>query len=472
MTSAGTTGRSKVDSPAIRDLRSRVRGEVLTAEDPGFDDVRRVWNALIDRRPGAIIRCTGAADVMAAITIARERELLVAIRGGGHNVAGASVCDDGLVIDLSAMRGIRVDPNRRTAQAQGGVTWGDLDHETQRFGLAAPGGVVSTTGIAGLTLGGGLGWLRSKYGLSCDNLLSVDIVTADGQFRSANERENSDLFWGIRGGGGNFGVVTSFGYQLHAVGPEVMLCVVAYPLGASLPVLRSWRDFMASAPDEFSSQAYLWSVPDHDSFPAAARGNPAVVIAGMYAGPADEGERFVRPLRDLGPVLADLSQKCPYTAAQTMFDPFVPKGRRYYFKSTNLTNLDDAVLEIITTGAMKRPVPSVLLAIWHYGGVLRRRRIEDSAFASRDTPFLFSVDGIWDRPEDSDRVIAWSRALVNDMQAHSSGGMYVNFPGFAEEGDELIRASYSSNYERLVALKNKYDPGNLFRMNLNIKPTV
>jgi FAD/FMN-containing dehydrogenase len=449
-----------------------LRGEVLTAEDARFDDVRRGWNTLFDRRPGASVRCTGAADVVAAITIARERKLLVSVRGGGHNVAGASVCDDGLMIDLSAMRGIRVDPNQRIAQAQGGVTWGDLDHETQVFGLAAPGGLVSTTGIAGLTLGGGLGWLRSKYGLSCDNLRSVDIVTADGQFRSANETDNSDLFWGIRGGGGNFGVVTSFVYQLHAVGPEVMLCVVAYPLGASPLVLRSWRDFMASAPDEFSSQAYLWSIPDHEAFPAAARGNPAVILAGVYAGPADEGEKFVRPLRELGPVLADLSQKCPYTAAQTMFDPFVPKGRRYYFKSTNLASLDDTVLEMITTRTMERPVSSVLLAIWHYGGVLRRRGIEDSAFAGRDTPFLFSVDGIWDRPEDSDRVIAWSRAFVNDMQAHSSGGMYVNFPGFAEEGDELIRASYGSNYERLVALKNKYDPGNLLRMNVNIKPTV
>ncbi len=472
-TTATGANTARLDEAVVQAFKASLRGPLLGPSDAGYDEVRQVWNGLIDRRPALIVRCAGAADVIAAVTFARAHKLLVAVRGGGHNVAGNAVCDGGLMIDLSLMKGIRVDPQTRTAWAQGGVTWGDLDAETQIFGLAAPGGVVSTTGIAGLTLGGGLGWLRSKHGLSCDNLLAVDIVTADGQLRTASETENPDLFWGVRGGSGNFGVVTAFQYRLHPVGPTVMMCAAMYPLADAPAILPAWRDFMATAPDEISSQAYFWGIPDIEAFPAEIRNQPIIIIAAMYAGPADDGERALQPLRTLATPLVDLSGQMPYRAVQSLFDPFLPKQERYYyFKSTDLTNLDDQVVDTIIAHAHDRPMPSMLLAVWHYGGAMQRVGVEETAFGSRHTPFLFSVDSIWDAPQASERVIAWSRKTVADMQPYSSGGMYVNFAGFGEEGERLSRSAYGPNYDRLVALKNTYDPTNLFRMNQNIKPTV
>jgi FAD/FMN-containing dehydrogenase len=466
-------GAALLDESAVADLQANLRGTILLPSDPHYDAVRQVWNGLIDRRPALIIRCTGAADVIDAVNFARTHDLVVSVRGGGHNVAGNAVCDGGLMIDLSLMKGIRVDPQARTVYAQGGVTWGDLDRETQVFGLAAPGGVVSTTGIAGLTLGGGLGWLRSKYGLSCDNLLAVDIVTADGQLRSASATENPDLFWGMRGGGGNFGIVTSFHYRLHPVGPTVMMCVTMYPVVEAPGILRAWRDFVATAPDEISSQAYFWNVPEVEAFPAEIRSQPVIIVTAMYAGSADEGERVLQPLRTFAIPLLDLSGQMPYQTAQTLFNPFLPKGERYYyFKSTDLARLDDAVCDAIVACAHSRPVSSVLLAIWHYGGAMRRVRAQDSAFGSRETPFLFSVDSIWDNLLETERVIAWSREAIASMQPYTSGGMYVNFAGFGEEGEALVRSAYGANYDRLVALKNTYDPSNLFRLNQNIKPTI
>ena len=305
--------------------------------DDDYNAVRQVWNGLIDRRPALIARCTGTADVIAAVNFGRTHNLLVSVRGGGHNVAGAAICDGGLMIDLSLMKGIHVDSWRRTARAQAGVTWGDLDHETQAFGLATPGGVVSTTGIAGLTLGGGLGWLRSKHGLACDNLISVDIVTASGELVRASSDDNSELFWGIRGGGGNFGIVTSFEYRLHPVGPQVMMAVVMYPAEDAPKVLPAWRDFVEQAPDEVSSQAYFWSIPAVEAFPSEIWNKPLVIVVAMYAGMADEGERILDPLRRLATPVVDLSGQMPYATAQTLFDPFLPKAQRnYYFKSTDL----------------------------------------------------------------------------------------------------------------------------------------
>ena len=462
-----------LDEATVLELRASLRGPLLLPSDAGYEEARQVWNGLIDRRPALIARCAGAADVINAVKFARAYNVLVSVRGGGHNVAGNAVCDGGLMIDLSLMKGIHVDPKARTARAQGGATWGDLDQETQVFGLATPGGVVSTTGIAGLTLGGGLGWLRGKYGLSCDNLLAIDIVTADGQLRMASATENPELFWGIRGGGGNFGVVTSFEYRLHPIGPTVMMCVAMYPIAESPQILRAWRDFMKTASDEVSSQAYFWNVPDGDAFPAASRNQPVIIIAAMYAGPADEGERVLQPLRTFATPLVDLSGQMPYRTAQTLFNPFLPKRERYYyFKSTDLASLDDQVADAIIACAHERPVPSVLLAVWRYSGAMRRVGVQDTAFGSRDTPFLFSVDSIWDNHQDSEQVITWSRKVIASMQPYSSGGTYVNFAGFGEEGEKQVRSAYGPNYERLVALKDKDDPTNLFRLNQNIQPKV
>jgi FAD/FMN-containing dehydrogenase len=469
-TTSGAQG--KLAGEAIDAFRHTMRGAVLSPADDSYNEMRQVWNGLIDRRPALIARCTGTADVIDAVSFARAHNLLVSVRGGGHNVAGAAVCDGGLMIDLSLMKGIHVDPQQRTARAQAGVTWGDLDRETQAFGLAAPGGVVSTTGIAGLTLGGGLGWLRSKYGLACDNLISVDLVTASGELVRASANENSDLFWGIRGGGGNFGIVTSFEYQLHPVGPQVMMCVAMYPAEDAPTILPAWRDFVEQAPDEVSSQAYFWGIPAVEGFPTEIWNKPLVIITAMYAGDSAQGERFLNPLRQLATPVVDISGQMPYTTAQTLFDPFLPKAQRYYyFKSTDLARLDDEVIDALIACGKDRPAPSVLLAIWHYGGAMRRVGENESAFGSRRTPYLFSVDAIWDDPAQTESIIAWSREQITAMKPYSSGGLYVNFSGFGEEGEQLVRAIYGQNYERLARLKQQYDPTNLFHLNQNIRPT-
>lgn len=467
-----TRSGANLDEETVQTFGDGLRGRLIRPGDKDYDTARKVWNGMIDKHPALIARCSGTADVIDAVNFARENLLLLSVRGGGHNIAGQSVCDDGLVVDLSEMRGVHVDPKVRTARAQGGATWADLDRETQVFGLAAPGGVVSTTGIAGLTLGGGLGWLRRKHGLSCDNLISVDVVTADGELVTASEDDNADLFWAVRGGGGNFGVVTSFEYRLHEVGPTVMAAVTMYPDEAADEALPAWKAFVEDASDEVSSQAYFWVIPDVDAFPEEARGRRVFITTAVYAGPADEGERVLQPLREFARPLVDLSGQMPYTAVQQLFDPFLPKHERlYYFKSTDLARLDDEVMDAITAGARARPVPSMLIAIWHYGGAVSRVGAEETAFGSRDTEFLFSVDAIWDDPADTAEVIAYSRKFLADMQPYAADGMYVNFPGLGEEGDALTRSAYGANYERLVALKNRYDPGNLFRMNQNVKPS-
>jgi FAD/FMN-containing dehydrogenase len=335
------------------------------------------------------------------------------------------------------------------------------------------GGKVSTTGIAGLTLGGGLGWLRRLHGLSCDNLLSVDIVTADGQALTANETEHRDLFWGLRGGGGNFGVVTSFEYRLHAVGPEVMFCAVLYPIELAGDVLRAWRAFMAEAPETVSSVCALWSVPRSPLLPEEIHGRAVVVPQAMYAGPADEGEQILRPLRELGAPVLDLSGRMPYTTVQSLYDPFLPKGElQYYWKSLYLNSLGDEVIEAVVARAVERPSPRTVIPIWHLGGAVSRVGAAETAFGRRDAPFMLSIDSMWDDPRDSEVNIAWTRAFWDSMRPFSPGRLYLNFPGFGEENEALVRAAYGANYDRLVALKNKYDPDNLFRMNQNIKPTV
>ncbi len=469
MASQPTTA-TAFDPEAVQRLVEGVRGTVLRPGDHGYEDARTVWNGLIDRRPALIVQCTGAADVVDAVNLAREQNLLLSVKGGGHNVAGSAVNDDGLVIDLSQMRGVHVDPTTRTVRAQGGATWGDADRETQLFGLAVPGGVVSTTGIAGLTLHGGIGHLRRKHGLSIDNLLSVDIVTADGQLRRASATENEDLFWAVCGAGSNFGVVTSFEFRAHPVGPMVMVGAVFYPLEDARALLPAWRDYMAQAPEELSSLAICWSVPPHDPFPPEHHGKPVLIVAAVYSGPVEDGEPVVRPLRELAQPLIDLSGPWPWVGLQSGFDALFPKGQLRYWKSRALGELSDAAIDEIADFAARRPAPITDIVIWHHGGAMSRVGETDTAYGGRSAPFLVTAEASWTDPSRSDEAIAWGRELWGAMERHSTGGVYLNFPGLGEEKEELARAGYGVNYERLAALKAKYDPTNLFRMNINITP--
>ena len=438
-----------------------VRGPVLHAAADGFDLARRIWNGMIDRRPGVIVQARGAADVVAAVNYARDQNLQLAVRGGGHSAAGSSVCDGGLMLDLSLMKGIRVDPARRTARAEPGLTWADFDAETQAFGLATTGGVVSTTGIAGLTLGGGIGWLGRTYGLSCDNLISVDIVTADGQLRTANASENADLFWAVRGAGGNFGVVTSFEYQLHPVGPEVLAGLLVWPRDMARDVFRAYREFTQGAPENASAYAGLGTAPD---------GVPIAVLIGFHHGPTQEGEALFAPLRRLGPPVADMLQPMPYTNAQAMLDALNPPGNRVYWKSSILQNIDDDVLEAIIYSEASRPSPLSAALIEFYGGAINRVGAQDTAYPLRDATYALNAVSAWTDPTHDAENVAWARGMWDAVQPFSPGSVYVNFLGVGDEGDERVRAAYGVNYPRLASLKAQYDPSNLFHLNHNIKP--
>jgi FAD/FMN-containing dehydrogenase len=456
------------------ELQSMLLGRVLRPGEPDYESTRRVWNGLIDKRPALIAQCRGVADVIAAVAFARAQDLLVAVRGGGHNVAGFATCDGGLVIDLSQMRGIHVDPVARRARVEPGVRWGELDRETQVFGLATPGGEVSITGVAGLTLSGGVGYLRRKHGLSSDNLISADVVTADGQVLRASREEHQDLFWALRGGGGNFGVVTSFEFQLHEVGPEVMAMTVAYPLAAAESVLRAWRAFAREAPDEVTTAAMLWSVPAVAEFPEPLHGQDVVILDGMYAGSLERGASVFKPLRELGEPLFDLSGPSTYLAVQSALDWVVPDGRSYYWKAVNLQHLEDDCLGRILSWTKRRPSPGDLVVLRQLGGALARVPPDATAFGNRHAPFNLSIDAMWDDPlaasVTSRAHIEWARAFWKDMQAFSDGGVYLNFPGFGEEGEALTRAGTGDNFARLREVKATYDPTNLFRINQNIRP--
>lgn len=459
-----------LDASTIADVRARHRGPVTIAGDPGYEEARKVRNGLIDRHPAAVFHCTGAADVIEAVNFARDHRLTLSIRAGAHNVSGAGTNDGGAVIDLSGMRGVRVDPATRTVRAEGGATWGEVDREAQVFGLATPGGVVSTTGVAGLTLHGGLGWLRRKHGLSLDTLQSVDIVTADGVLRTASEQENPDLFWAVRGAGSNFGVVTSFEFRAAPVGPMVALAAPFYPISEARRLLPLWRDFAANAPDELSSEAMCWSVPAADPFPAELHGQPVFIMPSVWCGDAAEGEAFMRPLRELGEPMLDLSGIMPYTALQSAFDPLFPHGGLYYWKSLWLDRLDDEAMDAIVGLAIERPDPKALMAIWQLGGEMARVPADATSFGRRTAPWMMGFDTTWSDPADTERCIAWTREAWKTMQRFNEGGLYLNFAGFGEEKEDLVKSGYGANYARLSALKAAWDPGNLFHMNQNVIP--
>jgi FAD/FMN-containing dehydrogenase len=455
---------------AANDLRSGFQGEIIESTSPAYEDARRVWNGVIDRKPALIARCLDTTDVVTAVNFARENDLLVSIRGGGHNVAGNAVNDGGLVIDLSLMRGVTVDPGTQTARVQGGATWADVDQATQEFGLAAPGGKVSTTGVAGFTLHGGMSWMMRSVGLALDNLRSVEIVTADGTVRTASENENPDLFWAIRGAGSNFGVITEFEFALQPIGTEVAVAVAFYDLADAPQVLPRYLELASTMPDEASTIAAFWDVPAHENFPEALHGKPVMILAGMYSGDIETGEALMKPFRELANPVLDISGRWPYLALQGAFDPFFPAGGHYYFKSLYLNDCDDAAQADIIRHAETRPAPESLIVLWQLGGAMARVADDATAFGKRSAPFLYSLDTVWTDSSESDRCIAWSRDAWSSMRPHSTGGLYLNFGGFGEEKNAQVRAGYGGNYDRLVELKTKYDPGNLFRMNQNIPP--
>ncbi len=463
---------NEFDRATIEAWAGQLRGEAIFPDDNAYGEARRVWNGLIDRRPAVILRCAEAADVAHAVRFATEHGLLTSVRGGGHNVAGNAVLDGAMVIDLSTMREVRVDPVGRRAHVQGGATLGDLDRETGRHGLAAPIGVVSATGVAGLTLHGGLGWLTRKYGASLDNVVSVEIVTADGRLRRASAKENSDLFWAVRGGGGNFGVVTSFEFELHPVGPDVWFAAVFYPLDRAAEGLRFYRDHMRTAPEELGSIAVLWTAPEEAFIPEEARGDPVLVFLACYSGPFDQGEAAIRPFRDFGEALADLSGPMPFVEVQKFLDADYPNGRNYYWKSNYLNALTDAAIDRLVAHTKTRPSPLTSIDVWALGGAFARVPTGGTAFAQRQAPFLIGVESNWDEPDRAEENVAWARAVVEDMERLSGASAYLNFPGFSEEGEDQLARAFGAHYKRLREVKAKYDPDNLFRANLNIRPAA
>jgi FAD/FMN-containing dehydrogenase len=451
-------------------LRANFSGELLTPQDGGYDEARKIWNGNIDRRPALIARCTGVADVLAAVRFARDHDLAAAVRGGGHAVAGHALCDDGLVIDLSAMRATRVDPVAATIRAQGGCLYEEVDRESQAFGLATTGGIVSHTGIGGLTLGGGLGHLMRKFGLAIDNLVSCDVVTADGEFLVASEQENADLFWGLRGGGGNFGVVTSFEFRLHALGPTVTAGLVAWPMDDAPEVLRLLRQVAAEAPDELGILGNLRLAAPLPTVPEELHGRPIVSLVVCYAGPPEEGERLVRPIREFGKPVLDTVMPKPYLAHQKMFDPTVPHGLHYYWKSHKLPPLSDELIDVIVEHASRITSPRSTVPIFTQGGAVGRVDEDATAFAHRDATHDINVVGVW-QPDDPEpeRHIEWVRTYFAAVAPYSRG-VYVNFTN--DESPEHIRegAYDPEKWCRLVALKAKYDATNFFRFNANIPP--
>jgi FAD/FMN-containing dehydrogenase len=456
----GMPASKPIDEGAVQELAAGLRGELLRPEEDAYDTARAVFNGMIDKRPAMIIRCAGASDVIRGVDFARTRDLLLAVRSGGHNVAGKAVCDGGLMLDLSLMKGIRVDPARRTAQAESGLTLGEFDHETQAFGLATPLGVVSMTGIAGLTLGGGLGWLNGEHGLACDNLLSADVVTADGKLLTVSEEENRDLFWGIRGGGGNFGVVTSFEYRLHPIGP-VLAGGLRYSAGEARDALRFYHEFAGSCPDELTTSASLGRDPD---------GSLVAGITVCHCGDLEEGERVLRPLRSFGSPLEDSIRPVAYTTLQSAPDEGFPPGRQHYWKASFLKELTDEAIEVLVRFVSEMPSSSSGVGLQQMHGAASRVDPSATAFPHRDEHYDLLILSQWADPADSEENVRWTRELFGAMQPFFGEGVYVNNLG--EEEGNRVEEAYGEHFERLVALKDRYDPTNLFRLNQNVRPTA
>ena len=457
-----------VQAKPIEELKVGFTGEILLPSDDAYDNARTIWNAMIDKRPAVIARCATTADVVRGVNFARDTGLVLAVRGGGHHIAGNALCDDGLVIDLSKMKAARVDPARRRVGLEGGATLADLDAATQAHGLATPVGINSTTGIAGLTLGGGFGWLSRKYGMTVDNLESAEVVTAAGEVVRASASEHPDLFWALRGGGGNFGVVTRFEFRLHPVGPDVLSGLIVYPISEAKTVLQQYRDFCAKAPEELAVWAVLRQAPPLPFLPKEVHGQGVVALALLYAGDPKQGAPLIAPLRTFGTPLGEHVGVQPYVAWQQAFDPLLTAGARNYWKSHNLATLQEGLFDAVIAAVGTLPSPQCEIFFGAIGGATTRPAPDAAAYAHRDAQFVMNVHGRWEAPADDTRGIGWARDFFKASAPFASGGAYVNFLT-ADEGDR-VRAAYGPNYARLAQVKRTYDPDNLFRTNQNIAP--
>jgi FAD/FMN-containing dehydrogenase len=454
-------------------LARELDGELIRAGDERYDEARSLWNGLVDRSPALIVRCAGTHDVQAAVRFAVEHDLLLAVRGGGHNVAGTAIAEGGLVIDLTEMNNVEVDVGARLARAGGGATWADVDAATGPHALATPGGAVSDTGIGGLTLSGGIGWLRRKHGLSCDNLVAATLVAADGEVHEVDEDSDPELLWGLRGGGGNFGVVTEFTYRLHPVGPEVFFAFVLYPGEQTREVLQGYREYTEGLAEEVSPIAVCASVPEEEELPQESWGEPCVMLLGAAITDLERGEQLVAPLRELGEPLADHSGPMPYVEVQQLLDADYPQGMRYYWKSVFLPELSDRIIELTEEWAARRPSPLSTVDLWQLGGAMAQVPADATAYGDRDAPHLLAVEANWEDPADDQANIEWARSCTEAFNEVSSGREYLNFPGMLEERDATLRAAHGEdNYQRLVELKQLMDPHNRFRLHQNIPPTT
>lgn len=459
---------ARIDDAALAELSASFNGELVRPPDPTYEEHRRVWNGSIDRRPALIARCAEVADVIAAVRFATTAGLPVAVRGGGHSFPGHSVCDGGVVVDLAPMKRIRVDPQARTARVQAGALWGELDRETQAFGLATTGGIVTHTGVAGLTLGGGIGWLHRKHGLTIDQLLAVDLLTAGAEVVKASETENTDLFWGVRGGGGNFGIVTEFKFRLHPVGPTVLAGPIFWPAESAPALLRFYREWVAEAPDELMTIVVQRRAPAVDFVPAALHGRPVIAVACCYSGPVEKGEAVVRPLRSFESPVLDLCEPKAYLAHQSMFDPSFPHGWHYYFRGCDVGELSDGVIDVMCDYGERIVSPITSVALWQMGGAVARVGESETAFNGRDAGYTFNINGNSETAEGFEAEREWARDYWSALKPYHIS-VYVNF--LMDEGEERVKQAYGTRkYERLKALKRRYDPANVFRLNQNVSP--
>lgn len=455
----------------LDDLRADFSGAVMTDGDAAFDQARHIWNAMIDRKPRAIVRCKGTADVMRAVRFVRDHDLSAAIRGGGHNVAGHAICTDGVVIDLSEMRAVHVDPVQRLAVVEGGATWAEVDRETQAFGLAVPGGLISETGVGGLTLSGGIGYLRGQHGLTIDNLVAADVVVAGGSLVRASETENPDLLWALKGGGGNFGVVVRFEFRLHPVGPEVLFVAPIYAMEDGAGLVRAWRDYAAQHDEELAMICEFSTVPEDEEFPREAWGKKVFALVGMATGEPQAADELAKPLRELGPLVCDFTGRMSYCDIQRLFDAQTPYGdMRCYWKARYLSELPDAMIDLAMENAARAPSPNTISSLWRMGRAVRNVSADATAFGDRSMGWMYSVDGVWADAADDAANIAWAQDSWLSAQPYGDEDrIYLNFPGHGEDA-ALTRRAFGRNYERLAAIKAKYDPGNMFRFNQNIPP--
>lgn len=458
----------ELDDEVISAFAQTLRGNLLTVKDDGYETARQVWNGMIDKHPALIACCSGTADVIQTVTFADQHKLLLSIKGGGHNIAGSAVCDGGLTIDLSAMKGVMVDPRKRTAQVQSGALLGDVDHETQCFGLAVPSGINSTTGMAGLALGGGYGWLSRTYGHTVDNILSADIVTANGEFMHLCEEQNSDLFWAIRGGSGNFGVVTKFEFKLHPVGPTILSGPVVFPLAQAKDILQQYQQLARTLPDEASCWSVIRKAPPFPFLDSQYHGQPVLILAMAYIGDMQQGEKILAPLRNLGHAIGDAVAPHPYAAWQAAFDPLLVAGARNYWKSSDFTELSDVVIDILLAAASTQPQECEIFTA-QLGGAASRVAGDAMAYPHRSTAYTINIHGRWQTPQEDNRCKGWVRALFTELEAFSTGSVYVNF--VPENGETRKIGPYGANLARLQQIKGQVDPMNLFRSNINILPS-